>query len=106
MLGALDSELFRARRLVVDTGIHAKRWTRQQGIDFGIEASEVERYCVYPGQACSYMMGELKILENRARAQKAMSKKFSLRQFHDQVLTTGSVPLELLDKQIDAWIKS
>ena len=106
LLGQLDSELFRARRLVVDTGLHAKRWTRQQGIDYGIEASEVERYAVYPGQACSYMMGELKIIECRERAKKALGAKFSLRQFHNKVLTTGTVPLELLDRQVDGWIKS
>ena len=106
LLGQLDSELFRARRLVVDTGLHAKHWTRQQGIDYGIEPSEVERYAVYPGQACSYMMGELKILECRERAKKAMGTKFSLRQFHNKVLTAGTVPLELLDRQVDAWIKS
>jgi uncharacterized protein (DUF885 family) len=106
LLGQLDSELFRARRLVVDTGLHAKRWTRQQGIDYGIEASEVERYAVYPGQACSYMMGELKIIECRERAKKALGAKFSLRQFHNKVLITGTVPLELLDRQVDAWIKS
>jgi uncharacterized protein (DUF885 family) len=90
----------------VDTGLHAKRWTRQQGIDYGIEPSEVERYAVYPGQACSYMMGELKILECRERAKKALGAKFSLRQFHNKVLATGTVPLELLDRQVDAWIKS
>ncbi|HEX4136941.1 MAG TPA: DUF885 domain-containing protein [Bryobacteraceae bacterium] len=106
LLGQLDSELFRARRLVVDTGLHAKHWTRQQGIDYGIEASEVERYAVYPGQACSYMMGELKILECRDRAKKALGAKFSLRQFHNKVLTTGTVPLEMLDQQVDAWVKS
>jgi uncharacterized protein (DUF885 family) len=106
LLGQLDSELFRARRLVVDTGLHAKHWTRQQGIDYGIEASEVERYAVYPGQACSYMMGELKIIECRERAKMALGAKFSLRQFHNKVLLTGTVPLELLDRQVDAWIKS
>jgi uncharacterized protein (DUF885 family) len=90
LLGQLDSELFRARRLVVDTGLHAKRWTRQQGIDYGIEPSEVERYAVYPGQACSYMMGELKILECRERAKKALGAKFSLRKFHNKVLLTGT----------------
>jgi uncharacterized protein (DUF885 family) len=105
LLGQLDSELFRARRLVVDTGLHAKRWTRQRGIDFGIEASEVERYAVYPGQACSYMMGELKILESRERAKKALGDRFSLRKFHNKVLTTGMVPLELLEKQVDVWVK-
>jgi len=103
LLGQLDSELFRARRLVVDTGLHAKHWTRQQGIDYGIEASEVERYAVYPGQACSYMMGELKILESRERAKKTLGDRFSLREFHNQVLTTGTVPLELLGKEVDAW---
>jgi uncharacterized protein (DUF885 family) len=106
LLGQLDSELFRARRLVVDTGLHAKHWTRQQGIDYGIEASEVERYAVYPGQACSYMMGELKILESRERAKKALGAKFSLRKFHTEVLETGMVPLETLEKQIDAWVKT
>jgi uncharacterized protein (DUF885 family) len=105
LLGQLDSELFRARRLVVDTGLHAQKWTRQHGIDFGIEASEVERYAVYPGQACSYMMGELKILEVRDRAKKALGDKFSLRQFHNKVLLTGTVPLELLEKQVDGWAK-
>jgi uncharacterized protein (DUF885 family) len=106
LLGALDSELFRARRLVVDTGLHAKHWTRRQGIDFGIEASEVERYAVYPGQACSYMMGELKIIESRERAKKTLAGKFSLREFHNKVLMTGTVPLELLQKQVDEWVKS
>ncbi|HEY3045529.1 MAG TPA: DUF885 domain-containing protein [Vicinamibacterales bacterium] len=103
-LGQLDFELWRARRLVVDTGLHAKHWTRQQGIDYGIEASEVERYTVYPGQACSYMMGELKILELRDKTQKALGAKFSMREFHNAVLRAGTVPLELLERQIDAYI--
>jgi uncharacterized protein (DUF885 family) len=106
LLGQLDFELFRARRLVVDTGLHAKHWTRQQGIDYGIEASEVERYAVYPGQACSYMMGELKILELRDKAQGALGAKFSVRDFHNAVLRTGTVPLELLERQIDAYIRA
>lgn len=105
-LGQLESELFRARRLVVDTGIHAKHWTRQQGIDYGIEASEVERYVVFPGQACSYMVGQLKILDLREKAKTALGEKFSLRQFHTKVLDTGTVPLELLERQIDAYIRS
>lgn len=104
LLGALDSELFRARRLVVDTGLHAMKWTRQQAIDYGIEASEVERYTVYPGQACSYMMGELKIVELREKAKQALGDKFSLREYHDVVLRTGTVPLELLERQADAYI--
>jgi uncharacterized protein (DUF885 family) len=92
-LGQLYYELFRARRLVVDTGIHAKRWTRQQAIDYGIEASEVERYVVYPGQACSYMMGQLKLLELRDKA------KLPTREFHNVVLRTGTVPLDVLERQ-------
>ena len=95
-------ELWRAKRLVVDTGLHAKRWTRQQAIDYGIEASEVERYTVFPGQACSYMIGELKILELRDKAQAALGAKFSVREFHNAVLRAGTVPLELLERQIDA----
>ena len=103
-LGELYSELFRARRLVVDTGIHAKRWTRQQGIDYGIEPSEVERYAVNPGQACSYMIGELKIIELREKARKALGDRFSVRDYHNRVLQIGTVPLNLLERQIDAWV--
>jgi uncharacterized protein (DUF885 family) len=105
-LGQLDSELFRARRLVVDTGIHAKHWTRQQAIDYGIEASEIERYVVNPGQACSYMIGELKIIELREKAKKALGNKFSLNQFHNTVLNTGTVPLAVLERQVDGYIRS
>jgi uncharacterized protein (DUF885 family) len=105
-LGQLDSELFRARRLVVDTGLHAKHWTRQQAIDYGIEASEVERYTVYPGQACSYMIGELKILELRNKAQKALGNRFSLREYHNVVLRAGSVPLQILESQVDAYVNA
>jgi uncharacterized protein (DUF885 family) len=105
-LGQLDYELFRARRLVVDTGMHAKRWTRQQGIDYGIEASEVERYVVYAGQACSYMMGELKLLELRDKAKQALGERFSLRDYHNVVLTTGVVPLDVLEREVDRYIKA
>jgi uncharacterized protein (DUF885 family) len=106
LLGELNSELFRARRLVVDTGIHAQHWTRQQAIDYGIEPSEVERYVVFPGQACSYMIGELKIIELRDKAKKALGDKFSFQQFHNAVLETGTVPLDLLERQVDAYIRS
>ena len=106
LLGALNSELFRARRLVVDTGLHAMKWTRQQGIDYGIEASEVERYAVYPGQACSYMIGQLKIVELREKARKALGDKFSLREFHNVVLRTGMVPLDILERQVDGFISA
>jgi uncharacterized protein (DUF885 family) len=103
-LGQLDSALFRARRLVVDTGLHAKHWTRQQAIDYGIEASEVERYVVYPGQACSYMIGQLKIVELREKARQAMGSRFSLREYHNLVFNTGTVPLEILEHEVDRWI--
>lgn len=105
LLGQLDNELFRARRLVVDTGLHARRWTRQQAIDYGIEASEVDRYVVFPGQACSYMIGQLKIIELREKARREMGNRFSLREFHNLVLNTGAVPLEVLERQVNAWIR-
>ena len=102
-LGQLDASLFRARRLVVDTGIHAKHWTRQQAIDYGIEPSEVERYAVYPGQACSYMIGQLKIVEVREKARQALGSRFSLREFHNMVFNTGTVPLQILERQVDTY---
>jgi len=105
LLGQLDAALFRARRLVVDTGLHAKRWTRQQAIDYGIEASEVERYVVYPGQACSYMIGELKIVELRETTRKALGSRFSEKDFHTAVLRAGTLPLEILERQIDDYIQ-
>ena len=104
LLGQLDAELFRARRLVVDTGLHAKHWTREQAIAYGIGSSEVERYVVFAGQACSYMLGELKILELRERAQRALGARYSPKDFHRAVLRTGTVPLELLEHEIDAYI--
>jgi uncharacterized protein (DUF885 family) len=105
LLGQLESALFRARRLVVDTGLHAKRWTRQQAIDYGIEASEVERYVVFPGQACSYMLGQLKIVELRDKARAALGDRFSIREFHNTVLGSGTVPMELLERQVDQYIQ-
>lgn len=105
-LGQLDAALFRARRLVVDTGLHAKRWTRQQAIDYGIEASEIDRYVVMPGQACAYMLGQLKIVELRDKAQRALGSRFSPKAFHNEVLMTGTVPLPILERQVDAYIRS
>jgi uncharacterized protein (DUF885 family) len=104
LLGQLAAELFRARRLVVDTGLHAKRWTREQAIAYGIGPSEVERYVVFPGQACSYKLGQLKILELRSRARRVLGERYSPQEFHRAVLGTGSVPLELLEREIDAYI--
>jgi uncharacterized protein (DUF885 family) len=103
-LGQLNDELFRARRLVVDTGLHTMHWTRQQAIDYGIKASEVERYVVWPGQACSYKIGMLKILELRAKAKAALGDKFSLKEFHNVVLRAGNVPLAVLEQVIDDYI--
>jgi uncharacterized protein (DUF885 family) len=106
LLGQLDDELFRARRLVVDTGIHAMKWTRQQAIDYGIKTSEVERYVVWPGQACSYKIGMLNILELRAKAQRELGERFSIKEFHNVVLRTGTVPLAVLEAVIDDYIAS
>ena len=105
LLGQMDKELWRARRLVVDTGLHAKRWTREQAINYGIEASEVERYVVYPGQATSYMIGQLKILELRDRAKAQMQGRFSERAFHNAVLAPGAVPLEMLEQEVERFIR-
>ncbi len=112
-LGRLQAEMFRAVRLVVDTGIHHKRWTRQEAIDYmvantGMTTSEVtteiERYIVMPGQACAYKIGMLKILELREKAKSALGDKFDLRKFHNVVLVNGSVPLELLEQIVDNYI--
>jgi uncharacterized protein (DUF885 family) len=103
LLGALDSQLFRARRLVVDTGLHAKRWTREQAIAYGIGAQEVERYVSNPGQACAYMIGMLRMLQLREEARKTMGAKFDVKAFHDVLLTTGSVPLDVLGEVIKRW---
>jgi len=103
-LGALESQLFRARRLVVDTGLHTRGWTRQQAIDYGIEPSEVDRYVAWPGQACSYMVGQLKLVELRERARAALGEDFSFRAYHDLVLGLGSVPLDVLEREVDRWI--
>ncbi|MEZ0396062.1 MAG: DUF885 domain-containing protein [Anaerolineales bacterium] len=114
-LGALDAELFRAVRLVVDTGIHHKRWTRQQAIEY-MEAhsaqdhasivSEIERYIVMPGQACAYKIGMLKMLELREKAQKALGEKFSLPAFHDVVLKNGAMPLSILERVVDEYMEA
>jgi len=112
-LGRLRDELFRAVRLVVDTGIHAKHWTREQAITYMREKtgmgekevkSEIERYIVNPGQACAYKVGMLKIQELRARAQQELGDKFDQREFHDTVLKNGALPLEILEEQINDYI--
>jgi len=112
-LGRLEAEMFRAARLVVDTGLHAKGWTREQAINYmatttGMNESEVitevERYMGQPGQACAYKVGQLKIVELRERAKAALGPKFDLKDFHAVVLENGGVPLTLLEKLVDEWI--
>lgn len=113
--GRLTTQIWRAVRLVVDSGIHAKRWTREQAIDYFVQNTplnrdqvirEVDRYIVSPGQATSYYVGMLKILDLRDKARQALGARFDLRGFHDLVLRTGAVPLEVLGEQVDAWVKA
>ena len=106
LLGQLDDELFRARRLVVDTGLHAMRWTREQAIDYGIEASEVERYVTNPGQACSYKIGQLEIFRLCDKARTELGQRFHVKDFHNVVLSAGTVPLTILEREVDAYIRS
>jgi uncharacterized protein (DUF885 family) len=111
--GRLSSELLRAMRLVVDTGIHAKGWTRDQVVEFMRKSSavdeptiqsETDRYIAWPAQACSYKIGQLKFLELRERARKELGPKFDIRAFHDEMLNGGSMPLDLLEARTDKWI--
>ena len=111
--GRLEADIWRAIRLVVDTGVHSKHWTRQQMVDYFHEHSaldetniqaEVDRYIAWPGQALGYKMGQLKILELRARAKDALGAKFDIREFHDVVLDSGALPMDVLEQQVDRWI--
>ena len=113
--GRLQLELHRAIRQVVDSGLHYKRWSRETAIKYvednsadapGGIVKAIERYIIYPGQATAYMVGRLKISELRDKAQKALGKKFDIRGFHDTVLKSGPVPLDVLEEQVDAWIAS
>jgi uncharacterized protein (DUF885 family) len=104
LLGQMNDALFRARRLVVDTGLHTKGWTRQQAIDYGIGASEIERYVVNPGQACAYMIGQLKLVELRDRARAALGDRFNAKAFHNAVLSMGTAPLTMIEEQVDRYI--
>ena len=113
-MGRLSYEMWRAARLVVDTGIHSKGWSKQQAVDFMLDNTalspanidaEVNRYITWPGQALAYKIGELKIRELRTRAEDALGAEFDLRGFHDAVLENGSVPLDVLEAHIDRWIE-
>jgi uncharacterized protein (DUF885 family) len=111
--GRLNDEMLRAIRLVVDTGLHSKRWTREQVVQYFHDhsaideveiQSETDRYIVWPGQALAYKMGQLKILELRERAQRELGSRFDIRAFHDEVLGAGGVPLDVLEQRIERWI--
>ena len=113
--GHLNAEMLRAARLVVDTGMHAKGWTREQAITYLADTlgwseararNQIERYMVWPGQALSYKIGSLKILELRARAQQALGDKFSYQKFHEVVIGDGTLPLPILEQRVDRWIAS
>jgi uncharacterized protein (DUF885 family) len=111
--GHLNEELFRAARLVVDTGIHAHGWSRQQAIDY-LNANtanaardneiEVDRYSAWPAQALGYKIGQLKIAALRLRAEAALGPRFDLRRFHSEILDNGPLPLTLLEQQVDRWV--
>ena len=111
--GQLTYEMWRAIRLVVDTGIHAKNWSRQRAIDF-FKANagkaehditvEVDRYIVWPGQALAYKLGELKLKDLRSRATAKLGDKFDIRSFHDEIVWNGALPLSILDQRISNWI--
>jgi uncharacterized protein (DUF885 family) len=114
-LGMLGGEMHRAIRLVVDAGMHSKGWTREQAIEFSkqhealpeqVIIAEVERYMVIPGQALSYKIGQLKIRELRNRAERELGATFNIAEFHDEILNAGSLPLMVLEKKIDRWIKA
>ena len=112
-LGRLKAEIFRAVSLVVDTGLHYKKWTREQAIDYMIEntgtphsevKAEIERYMVWPGQALGYKLGMLKILDLRAQAKKLLGNRFDISEFHDVVLLNGALPLSILEQKVNDWI--
>ncbi|GIX17231.1 MAG: hypothetical protein KatS3mg119_1417 [Rhodothalassiaceae bacterium] len=114
-LGRLQDELFRAVRLVVDTGLHWKKWTREQAIDYMLRTTgsarsevvaEIERYMAWPGQALGYKLGQLKILELREKARQALGERFDIKAFHDVVLKAGAVPMSVLEQRVDAWIRT
>ena len=114
-IGMIHDAMFRAVRLVVDSGMHHKRWSREQAVKYMVDnigdneataVTEIERYCVWPGQASSYMVGKITWLNARERAKKALGPKFDIRKFHDAGLLAGGVPLTVLDRVVDNYIAS
>jgi uncharacterized protein (DUF885 family) len=112
-LGRLEGDVWRAVRLVVDTGVHSQHWTRQQMVDYFHDhtavpeaevQAETDRYIAWPAQALGYKIGQLKLLELRAKAKQALGDRFDLRAFHDQVIDSGALPLDLLEQRVDSWI--
>jgi uncharacterized protein (DUF885 family) len=115
LIGQLHDSMFRCVRLVVDSGMHAKKWTREQAVKYYVDVlgdqesgaiTEIERYCVEPGQACGYMLGKLTILAARDKAKAALGAKFDIRAFHDAILIGGAIPLAMLDTMADRYIAS
>ena len=113
--GMLVAEMHRAVRLVVDTGLHSKGWTREQAIQYSLDnealskemiTREVERYMANPGQALSYKIGQLKILELRSKAEEELGDDFDIKEFHHMILNKGSLPLAILEESIEQWIKT
>ena len=113
--GQLTYEMWRAVRLVVDTGMHSKKWSRQQAIDFFKAnaaktehdiVNEIDRYIAWPGQALAYKIGELKIKELRARSEKTLGDDFNIKEFHDLVLSKGAIPLNVLEDMVDEWLRN
>jgi uncharacterized protein (DUF885 family) len=114
-IGMLHDALFRGVRLVVDSGMHHKRWSREQAVKYYVDTigdqeasavTEIERYAVWPGQATSYMVGKIKIMELRERARAALGPRFDIRRFHDTVLLNGSMPLSVLERVVDNWVQT
>jgi uncharacterized protein (DUF885 family) len=112
-LGRLQAEMFRAVRLVVDTGMHAKRWSREEAIEYMISKTgmteeevtrEIERYVVWPGQATAYKTGQLAILKIRASAEDELGDRFDLKEFHELVLMNGAMPLDILEETVREWV--
>ena len=114
-LGRLQAEMFRAVRLVVDTGMHSKRWSRERAIDYMLNKTgmteaevtrEIERYVVWPGQATAYKVGQIYMLRLRSMAEEELGDRFDIREFHEMILMNGAMPLEILEESVTSWISS